>query len=86
MYSNIIIKGQVLKVLEKEYQGNISYSIQFMTQDEKKGFSIIGVKVEPDLMIQGLKENDNVEIPLKISFVNNNIYYSATNKIKVLGK
>jgi len=86
MYANLQIKGQVLKVLEKEYQEKVSYSLQFMTQDEKSGFKIIPVKVEKDLLPLNIKDNDNVEVSIKISSMNNILYYSATDKVKILNK
>lgn len=86
MYANLQIKGQVLKVLEKEYQEKISYSLQFMTQDEKQGFKIIPVKVEKDFLPTNIKDNDNVEVSIKISSMNNILYYSAVDKVKLLNK
>ena len=86
MYANLQIKGQVLKVLEKEYQEKVSYSLQFMTQDEKQGFKIIPVKVEKDFLPTNIKDNDSVEVSIKISMMNNILYYSAVDKVKILNK
>ena len=86
MYANLQIKGQVLKVLEKEYQEKVSYSLQFMTQDEKQGFKIIPLKVEKDFLPTNIKDNDSVEVSIKISSMNNILYYSAVDKVKILNK
>ena len=86
MYANLQITGKVLKILEKEYQEKVSYSLQFMTQDEKSGFKIIPVKVEKDFLPTNIKDNDSVEVSIKISTMNNILYYSATDKVKLLNK
>jgi hypothetical protein len=84
MYAQLQITGKVLKVLEKEYQEKVSYSLQFMTQDEKQGFKIIPVKVEKDFLPTNIKDNDNVEINIKISTMNNILYFSAVDKVKLI--
>lgn len=86
MYSSLIIKGQIIKVLEKEYEGVKSYSLQFMTEDDKKGFTIISVKVQKEFFTPDLKDNVSVEAPVRIAAVNGNLYYAATDKVKVLQK
>ncbi len=86
MYSQIQIKGKVLKLIQKEYEGKITHSIQFMVNDEKKGFSIISVKVEKEFLIAGVSENAEIEVPIRIVNVNSNLYFSAIDKIKILNK
>lgn len=86
MYSNILIKGQILKVLEKEFEGKKSYSLQFMTADAKKGFLILSVKVDIEFFNNEIKDNSNVEVPVRVVAVNQNLYYSATDKVKLLSK
>lgn len=86
MQSSIIIKGQIIKVLEKEFEGKKSYSIQFMAADAKRGFSIISIKTEPEFFNSEIKDNSTVEIPIKIVAVNGNLYYSATAPIKLIQK
>lgn len=51
MQSSIIIKGQVIKVLEKEYEGKKSYSIQFMAADAKRGFQLSQLKQNQSFLI-----------------------------------
>lgn len=82
-FSSLVIKGQIVKVLVKEYQGKTSYSCQFLTQDDKQGFKVIPVKVEQEFL-GNVKDGDIVEAPIKITTMNGNIYYSSINNIKII--
>lgn len=86
MQSSIIIKGQIIKVLEKEFEGKKSYSLQFMSADEKRGFIIISVEVEPEFFNNECRDNSQIEVPIKVVGVNGNLYYSAIDKVKLLSK
>lgn len=86
MYSQIKITGQVLKIIKKEYEGKESYQLQFMLNDPKKGFNVLSVKLEKEFFTSDIKDNVNVEVPVRVVSVNGVLYYSSTDKVKVLQK
>lgn len=83
MYSQIKITGQVLKVVQKEYEGQVSYQLQFMINDIKKGFEVINVKVDKEFFNPEIKDNIIVEVPIRMVPVQNNLYFSCIDKIQI---
>lgn len=81
----IIISGEVKKILTKEFEGKTTKKLQFLFEDEKRGFVVQEVKVGDDSKIEHLKEGQIVEFEAKLFSPNNasNIYYSSVGEIKV---
>ena len=77
------IEGQVVEILEKEYNGVTTFRLQFIKKDEKKGYSIISIKVEDEEQIKNIKSGDKVRVPYSISTTNNSsdIFYTMSGDI-----
>lgn len=84
MNTNLTINGQIMAILEKEYNGEKTVYIQFLMQSEKKGFEVIKVKCTVESDYAKLQQNQNVSIPVSIAVVNNTLYYSQVAEAKVL--
>ncbi len=84
MNNSIIVRTEVLKIVVSEYEGEKIYKLQSIFEDERKGFSIISVKLlsEP----KEIKEGDTVELPVKISAMNSNIFFTQNGSIKKVNK
>ena len=74
------MNGKVKHITVKEYEGKTTISLQFLAKTEQKGYEVIKVKLTQEL--DGIKENDMVHIPVIISTMNNNIYYTQNGKIQ----
>jgi len=78
--AQIIINGKAEHTQEKEFQGKKTISIQFLSKSERKGFEVIKVKLTDE--ITTVKEGDIIGIPVSISTMNNQIFYTQTGQIK----
>ncbi|WP_072681603.1 hypothetical protein [Arcobacter sp. LA11] len=84
MNTNLTINGQIMAILEKEYNSEKTVYIQFLMQSEKKGFEVIKVKCTVETDYAKLQQNQNVSIPVSIAVVNSVIYYSQVAEAKIL--
>lgn len=82
----MFIKGKVSAIKRQEYEGQKTIKLQFLNEDEEKGFSILEVKVLPEHMNSELMKNSGVVVPFSISCVNGKVYYRTNGKIQVLNK
>ena len=82
--SNLNITGQIMTILKKSYEGKDTNYLQFMTESESRGIEILKVKITVDEDINKVEKGLTVSVPISISAVNGNLYYSQTNSIKIL--
>lgn len=80
--TSITINGKILTILEKEFENKKTVYAQFLMESESKGMEIIKVKIVKDEDISKLEKDAVVSIPVSISAVNGNLYYSQSNQIK----
>ena len=84
MNTNISISGQIATVLSKEYEGQTTTYIQFLKESEKNGMEILKVKISNMEDIPKLQKGSVISIAVNIASVNNNLYYSQTDAVKIL--
>lgn len=84
MNTNITINGQVMAIIEKDYNNEKTVYTQFLMESEKKGFEVIKVKMTIPSDYQKLQQNQMLSIPIVIVSVNGNIYFSQSSELKVL--
>ncbi len=84
MQTNLVINGQIMAVVEKDYNGEKTVYTQFLKEDEKKGFEIIKVKMTVQNDYSKLQQNQVVSIPVTLASVNGNIYFSQSSELKVV--
>ena len=84
MNTNIIINGKIISVLEKSFENKKTTYAQFLMESESKGIEIIKVKITNEIDIPKLEKDSVVAVPVTISSVNGNLYYSQSNNIKFL--
>ena len=82
--TNLSINGQIMTVLTKNYENKETVYLQFMCESEAKGIEILKVKITNDQDIQVVKKGDLVSVPISIASINGNLYYSQTDKLKIL--
>ncbi|QKF78247.1 hypothetical protein [Arcobacter defluvii] len=80
--TNISINGKIISILEKSYENKKTIYAQFLMESESKGMEIIKVKILKEEDILKLEKDAVVSIPVSISSVNGNLYYSQINTIK----
>ena len=80
--TNITINGKIMTVLEKKFEDKKTVYAQFLMESESKGMEIIKVKIINEADIQKLEKDLVVSIPVSISAVNGNLYYSQADNIK----
>lgn len=80
--TSITINGKILSILEKSYENKKTVYAQFLMESETKGMEIIKVKIIKEEDILKLEKDAVVSIPVSISSVNGNLYYSQINTIK----
>ena len=80
--TNITINGKIMTVLEKKFEDKKTVYAQFLMESESKGVEIIKVKIVNEADIQKLEKDLVVSIPVSISAVNGNLYYSQADNIK----
>ena len=84
MNTNITINGKIISVLEKSFENKKTVYAQFLMESESKGIEIIKVKITNEIDIPKLEKDSVVAVPVTISSVNGNLYYSQSNNIKFL--
>lgn len=84
--TNISINGKVISILEKSFENKKTVYAQFLMESENKGMEILKVKITNENDISKLEKDILVSIPVSISSVNGNLYYSQSNSIKFLNK
>ena len=82
--SNLNITGQIMTILTKSYEGKDTNYLQFMVESESKGIEILKVKITIDEDINKVEKGLTVSVPISISSMNGNLYYSQTNSLKIL--
>lgn len=80
--TSITINGKILTILEKEFENKKTTYAQFLMESESKGMEIIKVKIVKEEDILKLEKDVVVSIPVAISSVNGNLFYSQINTIK----
>ncbi|WP_148624249.1 hypothetical protein [Aliarcobacter cryaerophilus] len=80
--TNITINGKIITVLEKKFEDKKTVYAQFLMESEAKGMEIIKVKITNEADIQKLEKDLVVSIPVSISAVNGNLYYSQSDNIR----
>lgn len=84
MQTNLVINGQIMAVVEKDYNSEKTVYTQFLKEDDKKGFEIIKVKMTVQSDYSKLQQNQIVSIPVNFVSVNGNIYFSQSSELKVV--
>ena len=84
--TNISINGKVISILEKSFENKKTVYAQFLMESESKGMEILKVKITNENDISKLEKDILVSVPVSISSVNGNLYYSQSNSIKFLNK
>lgn len=86
MNTNITINGKIISVLEKSFENKKTIYAQFLMESETKGMEILKVKITNENDISKIEKDNLVSIPVSISSVNGNLYYSQISQIKFLNK
>lgn len=86
MNTNITINGKIISVLEKSFENKKTKYAQFLMESESKGMEILKVKITNENDIPKLQKDTHVSIPVSISSVNGNIYFSQIDQIRFLNK
>ena len=86
MNTNITINGKIISVLEKSFENKKTIYAQFLMESESKGMEILKVKITNENDISKLQKDSLVSIPVSISAVNGNLYYSQIEQIRFLNK
>ena len=82
--TSITINGKIASILEKSYENKKTIYAQFLMESEIKGMEIIKVKITNEIDIPKLEKDSVVAVPITISSVNGNLYYSQSNQVKFL--
>ena len=82
--TSITINGKIISILEKVFENKKTVYAQFLMESESKGIEIIKVKITNETDISKLEKDSVVSIPVTISSVNGNLYYSQSNSVKFL--
>ena len=86
MNTNITINRKIISVLEKSFENKKTIYAQFLMESETKGMEILKVKITNENDISKLEKDSLVSIPVSISSVNGNLYYSQISQIRFLNK
>lgn len=86
MNTNIAISGKIISVLEKSFENKKTIYAQFLMESETKGIEILKVKITNENDISKLQKDSLVSIPVSISSVNGNIFFSQIEQIRFLNK
>ena len=86
MNTNIVINGKIISVLEKSFENKKTIYAQFLMESESKGIEILKVKITNENDISKLQKDSLVSIPVSISSVNGNLYFSQIEQIRFLNK
>lgn len=82
--TSITINGKVLTILEKKYEDKKTVYAQFLMESESKGMEVLKVKITNNEDISKLQKDMIVSVPVLISAINGNMYYSQISDIKYL--
>ena len=82
--TSITINGKIISILEKVFENKKTVYVQFLMESESKGMEIIKVKITNEIDIPKLEKDAVVSVPITISSVNGNLYYSQSNSVKFL--
>ena len=82
--TSITINGKIISILEKVFENKKTVYVQFLMESEAKGMEIIKVKITNETDIPKLEKDAVVSVPITISSVNGNLYYSQSNQVKFL--
>ena len=82
--TSITINGKIISILEKVFENKKTGYVQFLMESESKGIEIIKVKITNEIDIPKLEKDAVVSVPITISSVNGNLYYSQSNQVKFL--
>ena len=82
--TSITINGKIISILEKSFENKKTVYVQFLMESEAKGMEIIKVKITNETDIPKLEKDAVVSVPVLISSVNGNLYYSQSNQVKFL--
>ena len=82
--TSITINGKIASILEKVFENKKTVYVQFLMESESKGIEIIKVKITNEIDIPKLEKDAVVSVPITISSVNGNLYYSQSNQVKFL--
>jgi hypothetical protein len=82
--TSITINGKIISILEKSFENKKTIYAQFLMESETKGMEILKVKITNESDIPKLEKDAVVSVPVAISSVNGNLYYSQSNNIKFL--
>jgi len=77
-----IITTKAELILNKEYEGETTTYIQSIQKSEKKGFEVLKIKLSDSIL--NFKEGDIVSVPVKLSAMNSQIFYSQNGKIEIV--
>ena len=86
MNTNIVINGKIISVLEKSFENKKTVYAQFLMERESKGIEILKVKIINENDISKLQKDSLVSIPVSVSAVNGNLYFSQIEQIRFLNK
>ena len=86
MNTNITINGKIISVLEKSFENKKTIYAQFLMESESKGIEILKVKITNENDISKLQKDSLVSIPVSVSSVNGNLYFSQIEQIRFLNK
>ena len=86
MNTNITINGKIISVLEKSFENKKTIYAQFLMESESKGMEILKVKITNENDISKLQKDSLVSIPVSISSVKGNIFFSQIEQIRFLNK
>ena len=86
MNTNITINGKIISVLEKSFENKKTIYAQFLMESETKGIEILKVKITNENDISKLQKDSLVSIPVSVSSVNGNLYFSQIEQIRFLNK
>lgn len=84
MQTSLTINGNIMAIVEKDYNNEKTVYVQFLKGDVKKGFEVIKVKITVQSDYTKLQQNQVVSIPVNLASVNGNIYFSQNAELKVL--
>ena len=82
-YAKTIIEGHILDIVKKEYEGKLTYRLQFLAKSAK-GMEVLNVKLVPEQDVSTLKPGIAVTVPISVSAFNNALFYTQIGKIQVL--
>ena len=78
--TKIVISTKAELILNKEYEGETTTYVQSIQKSEKKGFEVLKIKLTDSEL--HFKEGDMISIPVKLSAMNSQIFYTQDGKIQ----